>query len=418
MICTSNNLGLLDGGYSNYKNTVVLPRHRWYYYKEGFSPDIVEKAIELSGINKNDIILDPFNGSGTTTLTSALKGYKSLGIEVNPFTSFLSRVKIHNIEKNYFLSVKQSILDSVDKGAISPLKGYSTFSKTRKNDKWLFNDSVLNSFTGGWLTTKSIESIKLKQIIRLALIISAMQNCNATRDGKCLRYRESWKNNKYNKKTFLTALQINLSMIFEDIEKYPITRHPKIITGDARKILLNNNIEKFKLCITSPPYLNTFDYTDIYRPELFLGKFVNNSKELYNLRLNTIRSHIQAKWESPIISNFGELYKSSMKHILKYKNELMDKRVPIMIQAYFEDMLNILKLLRNKAEENSQLWIIVSNSAYANKEISVDLIIAEMAALANWKLKEVEVLRNIKRRKTKHSPNINTLRESVIVLKT
>ena len=418
MISTSNNLGLLDGGYSNYKNTIVLPRHRWYYYKEGFSPDIVEKAIELSEINKNDIILDPFNGSGTTTLTSALKGYKSLGIEVNPFTSFLSRVKIQNIEKECFLSVQQYIFDNVNEGAISSLKGYSTFTKTKKNDKWLFNDSVLNSFTGGWLATKNIKSIKLKQIIKLALIISAMQNCNATRDGKCLRYRESWKNNKYNKTTFLKALQVNLSMIFEDIEQYPITGQPKIITGDARKILQSNNIQKFKLCITSPPYLNTFDYSDIYRPELFLGNFVNNNKELYNLRLNTIRSHIQAKWESPIISEFGELYKSSMEHILKHKNELMDKRVPMMIQAYFEDMLNMLKLLRNKADKDSQLWIIVSNSAYADKEISVDLIIAEMATLANWKLKEVEVLRNIKRRKTKHSPSINKLRESVIVLKT
>jgi DNA modification methylase len=417
MICTSNNLGLLDGGYSNYKNTVVLPRHRWYYYKEGFSPDIVEKAIELSGINKNDIIIDPFNGSGTTTLTSALKGYKSLGIEVNPFTSFLSRVKLQNIEKESFLSVKQYIFDNVNKGGISPLKGYSTFSKTKNNDKWLFNNSVLNSFTGGWLVTKNIRGFKLRQIIKLALIISAMQNCNATRDGKCLRYRESWKKNKYNKKTFMTALEVNLSMIFEDIEQYPITGQPKIITGDARKILLNNNIEKFKLCITSPPYLNTFDYTDIYRPELFLGKFVNNNKELYNLRLNTIRSHIQAKWKSPKISDFGELYKSSMKYILKHEKELMDKRIPVMIQAYFEDMLNMLKLLRNKADKNAQLWIVVSNSAYADKEIAVDLIIAEMAALANWKLKEVEVLRNIKRRKTKHSPNINSLRESVIILK-
>jgi hypothetical protein len=418
MIFTSNNLGLLDGGYSNYKNTVVLPRHRWYYFKEGFSPYIVEKAIELSGINKNDIILDPFNGSGTTTLTSALKGYKSLGIEVNPFTSFLSRVKIQNIEEKCFLSVKQYILDNVNKGEISPLKGYSTFSKTKKNNKWLFSDSVLNSFTGGWLATENVRSFKLKQIIKLALIISAMQNCNATRDGKCLRYRESWKNNKYNKKTFLTALQVNLSMIFEDIEQYQITEQPKIITGDARKILLNNSIEKFKLCITSPPYLNTFDYTDIYRPELFLGKFVNSNKELYNLRLNTIRSHIQAKWKSPTISDFGELYKGSMKHILKHENELMDKRIPMMIQAYFEDMLNMLKLLRNKADRNAQLWIVVSNSAYADKEISVDLIIAEMAALANWKLKEVEVLRNIKRRKTKHSPSINELRESAIILKT
>ena len=27
--------------------------------------------------------------------------------------------------------------------------------------------------------------------------------------------------------------------------------------------------KQFKLCVTSPPYLNSFDYTDVYRPELF-----------------------------------------------------------------------------------------------------------------------------------------------------
>jgi hypothetical protein len=107
-----------------------------------------------------------------------------------------------------------------------------------------------------------------------------------------------------------------------------------------------------------------------------------------------------------------------MQHILEHENELMHKRIPLMVQAYFEDMLHILKLLRNKAEENAQLWMVVSNSAYADKEIPVDLIIAEMASLANWKLKEVGVLRDINRRKTKHSPNINTLRESVIILET
>jgi hypothetical protein len=202
----------------------------------------------------------------------------------------------------------------------------------------------------------------------------------------------------------------------EDIKNVPILKQPKIFNGDARTILSNNDIDKFKLCVTSPPYLNTFDYTDIYRPELFLGEFVKNNNELYKLRLNTIRSHIQAKWPLPSVSIFGELYKSSIKHILEQEKNLMDKRIPIMIQAYFEDMLNILKLLRKKAEKDAQLWMVVSNSAYADKEIQVDLIIAEMAGLANWKLKEVGVLRDIKRRKTKYSPHVNTLRESVVIL--
>ena len=343
--------------------------------------------------------------------------YKSIGIEVNPFTSFLSKSKVQNIHTDEFRNYQQRISDKAAVGAKSPLKGFSTFSKSNGTGKWLFNDDVLDSFTGGWLASETIKSVDLKQIVQLSLIISAMQNCNATRDGKCLRYRDNWQNNKYNKDTFLSSLQANMAIIIEDIEQYPIHEQPKILTGDARSILSNNNnIDKFKLCITSPPYLNTFDYTDIYRPELFLGQFVKNKNDLYNLRLNTIRSHIQAKWHNPSASNFGDIYKNSMRYILEHEKELMHKRIPLMIQAYFEDMLNVLKLLRNKAEKNAQLWLVVSNSAYANKEIPVDLIIADIAGLSNWKLKEVGVLREIKRIKTIHSPHVNTLRESVIIL--
>jgi DNA modification methylase len=414
----NTNFFLGNLGVSNAVDTLNLPRHRWYYYKEGFSPNLVEKAIEFSGIKKNDVILDPFNGSGTTTLTSALQGYKSIGIEVNPFTSFLSKSKINNVDRKEFDEKGKLILEQANKGKQSFLKGFSTFSKTENIDKWLFNDSVLDTFTGGWSACEKIVSPDLKQIIQLALIVSAMQNCNATRDGKCLRYRDNWQNNRYGKKTFLSSLQTTLSLMIEDIEQCPISEKPTILTGDTRIILSNTDIEKFKLCITSPPYLNTFDYTDIYRPELFLGQFVRNREELYDLRLHTIRSHIQAKWNNPFISDFGELYRTSMKHILQHKNELMHNRIPLMIQAYFEDMLSILKQLRSKAEKNAELWMVVSNSAYADKKIPVDLIIAEMANSANWKLKEVGVLRDIKRRKTKHSPNIDTLRESVIILKT
>jgi hypothetical protein len=89
-----------------------------------------------------------------------------------------------------------------------------------------------------------------------------------------------------------------------------------------------------------------------------------------------------------------------------------------MIQAYFEDMATILRKLRLNAVEGAQMWLVVSNSAYADKEIPVDLIIADIGCQFGWKLKEVAVLENIKRRKTVHSPSVKTLRESVIIFET
>lgn len=412
----NDNFILKNGGYSNYEDATKLARHRWYYYKEGFSPNLVEKAIEHTGVSKNDLIIDPFNGSGTTTLTAALNGHKSIGIEVNPFTSFLADTKTKNVNISKLESWGDKVLDSSEKPLKSPLLGYSTFSKKSDKKKWLFNNSILNSFEGGWRLTEDIRSHSMKQLIRLALISSAMKNCNATRDGKCLRYRDNWTENKYEKHSFLSSLRMDLNNIKLDIQESPVSEKPLIIRGDCRKVLKQEKIQPFKLCITSPPYLNTFDYTDIYRPELFLGKFINGNENLYKLRLTTVRSHVQAQWTLPILNDFGLLYEQAMKHINENEDKLMHKYIPLMIQAYFEDMFNILKLLKSKAAKGAQIWLVVSNSAYANKEIPVDLIIGEIATKAGWYLKEIGVLRHIRKRMTKYSANILTLRESVIIL--
>lgn len=413
----NDNFVLKNGGYSNYVDTTVLARHRWYYYKEGFSPNLVEKAIEQVGVIKDDLIIDPFNGSGTTTLTASLLGHTSIGIEVNPFTSFLSEAKVKNAKISEFDKIHSRLMKSIEKGLSSPLLGFSTFSETDKLGKWLFNDTVLNSFEGGWQFTKSIPSYNVRKLIRLALISTAMQNCNATKDGKCLRYRNGWEMNGYDKDSFAESLSQNVQKIKTDIQEKPIDAQTQIIKGDCRTILQeSNDIKNFKLCVTSPPYLNTFDYTDIYRPELFLGKFIQGSQKLYDLRLETVRSHVQAKWNEPILNDFGLLYGQTMKHINENKASLMHRNIPMMIQAYFEDMHNILKLLKEKASKDAQVWFVVSNSAYAGLEIPVDLIIGEIASKAGWYLKEIGVLRYVKKRKTKYSPDITELRESVIIL--
>jgi hypothetical protein len=158
--------------------------------------------------------------------------------------------------------------------------------------------------------------------------------------------------------------------------------------------------------------------TDIYRPELFLGKFVTSRQELYDLRLHTVRSHVQAKWSLPTLNDFGFLYNETISQIKENQENLMHKYIPVMIQAYFEDMFNLLKLLRSKAKKNASLWIVVSNSAYAGIEVPVDLILGDIGSKAGWYLREIGVLRFLKKRKTKYSSNITQLRESVIIFST
>lgn len=406
---------LRDKNVSTAGDTINASRHRWYYYKEGFSPSLVENAIDTLGLTSSDVIIDPFNGSGTVTLTAAMKGIKSFGFEVNPFTAFIAKTKVESANIITFDNVCQDVLAGVKRQKKSPLLTFSTFSEYSNKSKWLFNADILNSFEGGISRLNKVDNSNIRDILKLSLIGSTMDNSNARRDGKCLRYKNHWEELGFDKSQFIKALERRLLAIREDLAKEEILTDPKIVCGDSRAIIAQELNENFSLCITSPPYLNTFDYTDIYRPELFLGQFVNSMSELYDLRLTTVRSHVQAKWSKPSQSNFGTLYDVALREIVQRQENLMHKDIPVMIQAYFEDMQNILSALRNKAKNNAELWLVVSTSAYAGIEIPVDMIIGEIGNKVGWYLKDIGVLRYLKKRKSKYSNEINQLRESVVI---
>lgn len=392
----SNSVGDLNS--TSALDSVMLPRHRWYFIKEAFSPSLVSQAIRDSNCNENDLIIDVFCGGGTVPVTAALEGYSTVGFEVNPFLAFIAKTKLLQCNPKTIDKLLEIITDQALHGAISPLEAYSTFTDPGKAKKWLFNKDVLRAFEGGWKATIG-QNDTVRDILRLCLIGAAMDVCNAVKDGKCLRYRADWEERCFAKEDFICAFKKRASEVKQDLERCPLTAESADVRLiDSRK-LNNKTLEgkRFKLCVMSPPYLNSFDYTDIYRPELFLGRFVRSQKDLQALRLRTLRSHVQIDWDDPKQLNFGPLFTDSFTEIKKHSDILWNERIPSMIQAYFEDIKRVLVNLRRSAQEDASIWIVVSTSAYAGIEIPVDLIIADIGSQTGWLLRELNVMHYLRR---------------------
>jgi len=379
-------------------DTLLLPRHRWYFFKEAFSPSLVDYAIKDTQCDKNDLVIDVFCGSGTVPLAATLQGYRTVGFEVNPFLAFVSRTKLLQCNPDTLDRHLPGIVDAITKGASSPLATFSTFSKAGGAKKWLFDEEVLEGFEAGWQATVGAYQ-PARDLLRLSLIGAAMDVCNAVKDGKCLRYPSDWQERSFGKREFLETLQKRVSEIKVDLERCPIRNSgASILVADSRNLKNNElNGRKFRLCVMSPPYLNSFDYTDIYRPELFLGKFVKSNENLKELRLRTLRSHVQVGWEEPEQVDMGQLLNNSVAEIKKHADDLWNNRIPSMIQAYFEDLKVVLGNLRELAQERSSVWIVVSTSAYAGVEIPVDLIIADIGVQVGWLLRELKVTHYLRR---------------------
>jgi hypothetical protein len=421
MLAINSEFPLRDKGVSNALGIDKLPRHRWYFVKEGFSPALVEQAVNTDGVGQGELLLDPFSGGGTASVAGTIAGLRTAAFEVNPFLRFLSDTKLRTAKEVQFRRASDAVLQGLERSIQSPLEGYSTFTEGNRWKRWLFPRSVLRAFESGKRAAAKVTDSNSRALLKLALIGAAMDCCNARRDGKCLRFHKDWTKHQVGPARLRDQFESRANDMAVDLGQVPLKGSATLVAeGDARH-LIGTLKEKFRICVTSPPYVNSFDYSDIYRPELFLGDFVDSNQALMKVRLRTMRSHVQANWTQPKKDQFGTLYRDCITKLRGAGQELWDPRLPTMVQAYFEDMETVLTQLRARVRKNGSVWLVVSTSAYAGIEVPVDLILAEIGQRSGWFLREVGVLRYL-RSSSQHVEHVDDserksvpLRESVVI---
>jgi hypothetical protein len=400
-----------------------LPRHRWYAIKEGFSAKLVSDTISEFAASRHPklVAVEPFSGSGTSPVECARHGVKCFAYEVNPFLSFVGRAKLKQVAPHSITGYTDRVIAGIGRPLATRLEHYSTFSEQKGRKKWLFNRAVLRAFAGGWAATCGLFAPHAT-LLRLALVRATMDNCNAYPDGKCLRYKRLKSYRQFDPESVAFDFRKHADVIVADLEAAPLDNKPRTVrTMDARRLLESRAFEKFDFCVTSPPYLNSFDYSDVYRPELFLTGYATTNADLMKVRLRTVRSHLQANWKKPTQSDFGLVYARSLNELVQKQSVLWSDRIPLMVQAYFEDISTLLLALKKRAKRSARLKIAIGTSAYAGIVIPVDLIIAEIGERSGWVLDEVDVVRRLrssgqhwKHEETKD--NVPALRESIVKL--
>lgn len=414
----------------NKNKTVSI--HQWYPFVEGYSKEFIESILnELDYLPKS--VLEPFSGSGTTALELQFKNISCTSFEVSPFMHLLSSVKLYNnynldTFNTFFFNLKDTLTNLPRRVRnirnIEKVPFGRTVVKSNSLKKWNFNDESLDGILDIKYAISLIDDDAYKDLFRIALASILLEVSNLFRNGKCLSYKKDWQVRKIlNRKDVHNLFLLKIeSVIKKDIEileesskETKVDNYEQLHYGDVRMNILEVTDNSVDLIITSPPYLNSRDYTDIYMLELKVLDLVTNYDELNQLRKNTLRSHVQVK--------YGELRELDIPTLKEYFNKLSKKEIALwntdllnMIKGYFLDMDHLFEQFKRVMQPEKFIYFNVANSAYFGEEVKVDIIISEIAINHGFELVEIRKARNLKS-SSQQSENIKSLRESVIVFK-
>ena len=402
----------------NYSTEKDNPYQRWYRYKEGFSMKFIEKIVEEYGTKNMGILLDPFSGSGTTVIAANKMGYKGIGFEVNPFSFFLMSVKQRIYKEDEIIKFRNTYQRLLDEIENNNFENYS-LPKLSISEK-VFQKEAEVSMMSLKEKIKRFEEGNVKDLLFLGWLSCIEELSNYRKAGNGLKKRKTVKPIIVTKDTVISRLKLQYDNMFADL--IHTDRRTDIFNEvyNCSSLDFSERIGKNKVdgIIFSPPYANCFDYTEIYKLELWFGDFVSSYQDMKNLRRKSLKSHLNVKYEyDDLISNNSDLLNEQLKRISSA--QLWDKRIPKMIFGYFEDMFNILDNCYRTLKSEGFCTIVVGNSAYGGVVLPTDLILAEYAEKIGFKVDKIEVDRFIitssqQYERTKQDGKF--LRESVICL--
>lgn len=397
----------------NFKLSKSIPKHRWFTYKEGFSPFFIREFIEAYNVKGGEcVIFDPFGGIGTTVLEASNMGFVAMSNDINPLSNYIAKIKAENYNDEdviQLIKARQEFMDRELKNSIEPPNNDTVIK--------YFNPETLENLLKIQYWIVNLAEDKISRIFHLIFLTLLETLSTHRKDGNGVKVKknfDSLTNIDEIKHLFIERLDI----FIEDINNiYSPVKRPIILHQSS----FDKYTLPFKadLVITSPPYANCFDYSKIYLVELWMGSFFKTKEDQQSFRESSIQSHVHYSWKRDQTSFNNDTVEKIVNYLNRQK--LWNKKIPTMLNGYFFDLEKVLQELINNLNPNSTIGFVVGNSVYAGLPIATDLILASMAERLGFKVEEIKVYRKLtassQQMKKLSSEQHKFLRESLVVLK-
>ncbi len=286
----------------------VKKRANVFNWRGQFTPEFIEYLIDSLTETGDEYIADPFSGSGTVLFEAAKKNHSAIGLEINPAAYLMSKfytllsipfAKRIELLKDFEFILKRNVQD---------LNGVAVY-----NDNKDYRIAYKNLIQFGKQLSKNIKETPQKVLLLNLLFMSEKD--------KKLSVKES---------VLKSLNRLGSAFVGLPYSEANIDAHLQ----DAR-MLGTLCKEKVDLILTSPPYINVFNYHQNYRAiveafnydilKVAHSEFGSNRKN----RSNRLRTVVQYCLDMELsILSFWEALKPGGKMVLVVGRESNVRKTP------------------------------------------------------------------------------------------
>lgn len=410
--------------------------HRWLKYKEGFSSELVNKLLDSFKIKPGELVLDPFLGSGTTSIVCQMRGINSFGYDILPTSNISIESKqnvfkydIHELER-FISQIKELITPKDFQGHFDYITiTDGAFPEQTEKDVVFFTDWIKNS----------AYTPEIKTLAKLCMLNCLEPISYTSKDGQFLgwdyrskkmilaaerREKNGQPPMKIRDKGVLPTLKKclvdELEAVYNDI-KYIQTN---AIATDA-KINYTQGSVLFELpkylsdtvsgVITSPPYCNRYDYTRTYCLELnYLGLSI---AEVTKLRQSLLSCTVENKSKLQTLKDYYDsIGRSSDYNKIEYiirnnaplqevitalnkrnaNGDINNDGVLRMVEGYFTELTFLYFELYRVCKKGAKVAFVNDNVRYGGEVIPVDFLCTSIAEQIGFKAIKIYSLKQQK----------------------
>jgi hypothetical protein len=370
------------------------PVHGWYRYKEAFSRKLVHHILrEHWRLPVGSLVFDPFGGCGTTLLEAQRLGYPSIGVDAMPVSVFIADVKLRACAGRFdpdtlAVAVEQLLATPF----VPPVERLPDVRIVRLGLPEEAQQQIVFYRT----LIRAVEDADTRDFLMFGLL-AVLEECSRTsKDGQFLRLV------KRSPRPVRDALRDQYAQMVADLRLLASQRagtaaeqqlpFARMVLGDARALPPEVLAYAGQVAgvITSPPYLNRYDYSRTYALELLVN-FTDSFDGLRAIRHSLLRSHIESRPPEEERIQLPALLEILQE--LPPVQQLNNPRIPIMIRGYFEDMDRCLEQIAAMVRPGGRIALVVANARFEGQMVPVDLMLSELAKAHGMQTEAIWVTR-------------------------